>query len=232
MHEHDLSAPNRPPERPANNHDGRIRTDQVDTTWGSNTAPAVLAGGGRMHVFATVDCCNCKCTGVPTGLGAKGRGAFEPLRQGGGRHFGAGEAHVAGALKLSDGQGSNYMAEDRRTEAPEELSQCEIAFLGIEASSPFFRQANGKGVAERSFGTLQEHLLWGWTLHTVEAHQAAVRALRICCNAKLLIQRHGQRVSRSGARRSAGRRHGRRRPALGSLMALCGVERRCRTTGE
>jgi transposase InsO family protein len=55
MREHDLSWANRPPQRPANDHDGRITTDQVDTTWGTDMAQAVLASGGRVHVFATVD---------------------------------------------------------------------------------------------------------------------------------------------------------------------------------
>ena len=38
MREHDLSAPNRPPQRPANDHDGRITTDRVDETWATDMA--------------------------------------------------------------------------------------------------------------------------------------------------------------------------------------------------
>jgi putative transposase len=38
--------------------------------------------------------------------------------------------------------------------------QCEIQFLGIEASPAFVRQPEGNGCIERFFRTLKEQLLW------------------------------------------------------------------------
>ena len=70
MRKHDLSVPNRPPQRSANDHDGRITTDRVHETWGTDVAQAVLASGARVHVFATVDHCNLECIGVHAAFGA------------------------------------------------------------------------------------------------------------------------------------------------------------------
>ena len=185
MREHDLSGPARPPQRPANDHDGRITTDQVDTTWGTDMAQAVLASGARVHVFVTVDHCNSECIGVHAAFGANRWEALEPVRQGVGRHFGPASADVAAGLKLRHDHGSNYMAED---------FQREIAFLGMEASPSFVRQPEGNGVAERFFRTLKEQLLWVRTFQTLEELQEALRAFRIWYNANWLIQRHGHRT--------------------------------------
>jgi putative transposase len=185
MREHGLSAPNRPPQRPANDHDGTITTDAVDTTWGTDMAQTILASGARVHVFAAVDHCNSECIGLHAAFGANRWEALEPVRQGVGRHFGPADADVAAGLKLRHDHGSNYMAED---------FQREIAFLGIEASPSFVRQPEGNGVAERFIRTLKEQLLWVRTFHTLEELQDALRAFRIWYNANWLIQRHRHRT--------------------------------------
>jgi putative transposase len=185
MREHKLSAPNRPPQRPANDHDGRITTDRVDTTWGTDMTQTILACGARVHVFAAVDHCNSECIGVHAAFGANRWEALEPVRQGTGRNFGTVGAEVAAGLQLRHDHGSNYMAED---------FQREIAFLGIEASPSFVRQPEGNGVAERFIRTLKEQLLWVRTFHTLEELQDALRAFRIWYNANWLIQRHGHRT--------------------------------------
>jgi hypothetical protein len=71
MREHDLSAPNRPPQRPANDHDGRITTDRVDATWGTDMAQAVLTSGARCtslrpSTTATPSASACMPRSVPT----------------------------------------------------------------------------------------------------------------------------------------------------------------------
>jgi len=185
MGEHGLSAPNRPPQRPANDHDGTITTDAVDTTWGTDMAQTILAGGARVHVFAAVDHCNSECIGLHAAFGANRWEALEPVRQGVGRHFGPAGADVALGLKLRHDHGSNYMAED---------FQREIAFLGIEASPSFVREPEGNGVAERFIRTLKEQLLWVRTFHTLEELQDALHAFRIWYNANWLIQRHRHRT--------------------------------------
>jgi hypothetical protein len=103
--EHDLSGPNRPPQRPANDHHGRITTDQVDTTGGTDMAQPVLASGARVHVFVTVAHGNSEGIGVHAAFGANRWEALEPMRQGVGRHFGPASADVAAGLKLCHNQG-------------------------------------------------------------------------------------------------------------------------------
>lgn len=185
MCEHGLSAPNRPPQRPANDHDGTITTDRVDETWGTDMAQTILACGARVHVFAAVDHCNSECIGLHAAFGANRWEALEPVRQGVGRHFGPAGADVALGLKLRHDHGSNYMAED---------FQREIAFFGIEASPSFVREPEGNGVAERFIRTLKEQLLWGRVFETLEELQEALRTFKAWYNQNWLLQRHGHRT--------------------------------------
>jgi len=185
MREHGLSAPNRPPQRPANDHDGTITTDAVDETWGTDMAQAILTCGARVHVFTAVDHCNSECIGLHAAFRATRWEALEPVRQGVGRYFGPAGADVAAGLRLRHDHGSNYMAED---------FQHEIAFLGIEASPSFVREPEGNGVAERFFRTLKEQLLWVRTFDTLEDLQDALRAFKAWYNANWLLQRHGHRT--------------------------------------
>ncbi len=184
MREHGLSAPSRPPRRPANDHDGTISTERVDTMWGSDMAQTVLTSGARVPVFAAVDHCNSECIGLHAAFRATRWEALEPVRQGVGRHFGPAGADVAAGLRLRHDHGSNYMAAD---------FQREIAFLGIEASPSFVREPEGNGVAERFFRTLKEQLLWVHTFDTLEELQEALHAFREWYNANWLVQRHRHR---------------------------------------
>ena len=185
MREHDLSAPNRPPQRPANDHDGTITTDRVDETWGTDMAQAILACGARVHVFAAVDHCNSECIGLHAAFGANRWEALEPVRQGVGRYFGPAASDVAAGLKLRHDHGSNYMAHD---------FQREMHFLGIEASPSFVREPEGNGVAERFIRTLKEQLLWVRVFDTLEELQQALRTFKDWYNHNWLLQRHGHRT--------------------------------------
>jgi transposase InsO family protein len=182
MREHDLSAPKRPPQRPANDYDGRITTDWVGVTCGTDMALAVLANGARVHVFYTVDHNNAECIGVHSAFDANRWEALEPARQGVRRHFGPAEPDVAGGPTLRHDRESNYMANDFRYK---------IAVLGIEASPSLVKQPKGNGVAERFFRTLKKQLLWMRTFHRRDEIQQALRAFSILCNANWLIQRYG-----------------------------------------
>ncbi len=185
MREHGLSAPNRPPQRPANDHDGTITTERVDTMWGSDMAQTVLTSGAKVHIFAAVDHCNSECLGLHAAFGATRWEALEPVRQGVGRYFGPAGRDIAAGLRLRHDHGSNYMAKD---------FQREIAFLGIEASPSFVREPEGNGVAERFFRTMKEQLLWVRTFDTLEELQEALRTFREWYNANWLLQRHGYRT--------------------------------------
>jgi hypothetical protein len=84
MREHGLSATNRPPQLPANGHDGRITTGRVTTTWSTDMPQAVLTSGGgpgarlrhgrplQLRVHRAARRYRCQLVG-----------ALEPVRQGG-----------------------------------------------------------------------------------------------------------------------------------------------------
>jgi transposase InsO family protein len=118
MREHDLSAPNHPPQRPVNDRDGRITTDRVDETWGTDMARVVLASGARVHVFAAVDHCNSECIGMHAAFGANRWETLEPVRQGVGRHFGPAGADIAAGLKLRHDHGADRDGCSRRFASP------------------------------------------------------------------------------------------------------------------
>jgi len=185
MCEHGLSAPNRPPQRPANDHDGKITTERVDQTWGTDMAQTMLACGARVHVFAAVDHCNSECIGLHAAVGANRWEALEPVRQGVSQLFGPAARNVAAGLKLRHDHGSNYMAHD---------FQHEIDFFGIEASPSFVREPEGNGVAERFIRTLKEQLLWVRVFDTLEELQEALRGFKDWYNQNWLLQRHGHRT--------------------------------------
>ena len=73
MREYDLAAPNRPPQRPANDHDGRITTNRVDTTppgaptWRRRCWPAAPGcTSSRLSTTATASASGCTPLSVPT----------------------------------------------------------------------------------------------------------------------------------------------------------------------
>lgn len=58
MKEHNLLAPQRPVQRDAHPHDGKIVTERVDQVWGTDMTQMVTTGEGRAYVFIAVDHCS------------------------------------------------------------------------------------------------------------------------------------------------------------------------------
>jgi len=152
MRAHGLSAPNRPPQRPANDHAGTIPTDAVDEARGTDTAQTIPSCGARVHIFAAVDHGDSACIGLHAARAATRRDALAPVRRGVGWHVGPAVRDIGARLGPRHDLGSNDMAADLRRE---------IAFVGIEASRSLVRAPEGDGVAERVFRTLKEQLLRG-----------------------------------------------------------------------
>src|SRR3954447_23686827 len=75
-------------------HDGRITTDRVDLTWGTDLTSAVT-GEGRAAVFAAVDHCSAECVGIHASRSADRFQALEPVRQAVRERFGAFAGGVA-----------------------------------------------------------------------------------------------------------------------------------------
>ena len=91
-------------------------------------AQTVRISGARLQVIAAVDHCNSECIGVHAAFGANRWEALEPVRQGGGRHFGPTGADVAAGLRLRHDHGSNDMAADFHSSATatETLAEVEL----------------------------------------------------------------------------------------------------------
>ncbi len=85
--------------------------------------------------------------------------ALEPSRQGVRRCLGGCAEGVATELSLRHDQGSPYRSD---------VSQSELAFLGIASSPAFVRAPEGSVVVERFIRTLKEQFLWVRTFETVE----------------------------------------------------------------
>jgi putative transposase len=182
MREHDLLAPGRVgrPHGPRA-HDGIIRTERVDTMWGTDLT-STLTGEGQASIVVTVDHCSTECVGIHAARRATRFEALEPLRQGVRACFGGFAAGVAGGLALRHDHGSQFVADDY---------QRELAFLGIESSPAFVREPEGNGCVERFIRTLKENLLWVHRFDTIEELRLALHRFKKTYNQTWIIERHG-----------------------------------------
>ena len=179
---HGLQAPSRVgrPHGPKA-HDGTIRTERVDTMWGTDLT-STLTGEGQASIFVTVDHCSTECVGIHAARRATRFEALEPLRQGVRACFGAFGEGVAGGLALRHDHGSQFAADDY---------QRELAFLGIESSPAFVREPEGNGCVERFIRTLKENLLWVRRFDTVEELRLALHRFKETYNNAWIVERHG-----------------------------------------
>jgi putative transposase len=182
MREHDLLAPGRVgrPHGPRA-HDGIIRTERVDTMWGTDLT-STMTGEGQASIFVTVDHSSTECVGIHAARRATRFEALEPLRQGVRACFGAFGAGVAGGLELRHDHGSQFVADGY---------QRELAFLGINSSPAFVGAPEGNGCVERFIRTLKENLLWIRRFDTIEELRLALHAFRATYNQTWIVERHG-----------------------------------------
>jgi putative transposase len=180
--EHGLQAPGRVgrPHGPRG-HDGTIRTERVDTMWGSDLT-STMTDEGQASIFVTVDHCSTECVGIHAARRATRFEALEPLRQGVRACFGAFAEGIAGGLKLRHDHGSQFVADDY---------QDELDFLGIESSPAFVREPEGNGCVERFIRTLKENLLWVRRFATIEELRQALHAFKDTYNRTWIVERHG-----------------------------------------
>ncbi len=179
---HGLQAPSRVgrPHGPKA-HDGTIRTERVDTMWGTDLTSTVT-GEGQASIFVTVDHCSTECIGIHAARRATRFEALEPLRQGVRACFGAFAKGSASGLELRHDHGSQFVADDY---------QRELAFLGIESSPAFVREPEGNGCVERFIRTLKENLLWVRRFDTVEELRLALHRFKETYNNAWIVERHG-----------------------------------------
>jgi putative transposase len=211
MGEHDLLAPSRVGRpRGPKAHDGTIRTERVDTMWGTDLT-STLTGEGQASIFITVDHASTECLGIHAARRATRFEALEPLRQGVRAAFGGFAAGIAGGLKIRHDHGSQFVADDY---------QRELAFLGIESSPAFVREPEGNGCVERFIRTLKENLLWVRRFDTIEELRFALHRFKETYNHAWIVERHGYQTPRPSERRSSRRFRPSHEPATRCLKTV------------
>src|SRR3954468_3499828 len=184
MREKALLSPHRGPQRPANDHDGRITTDAPDVMWGTDAAVIPTVEDGNIALFVVVEHWNAEVLGWHVAEKADRFPAAQALDFAIHTACGAVRADAARGLLLRHDHGSAFMSDH---------FQNQIAFLGMTPSFAFVREPETNGVAERFIRTLKEQVVWGRIFRNAEEVRAAVRAFVAHYNEHWLLEKNAYR---------------------------------------
>src|SRR4051812_11052980 len=184
MRENALLSPHRGPQRPANDHDGRITTDAPGVMWGTDAAVIPTVEDGNIALFVVVEHWNAEALGWHVAEKADRFAAAPALDLAIHTACGAVRADAARGLLLRPDHGSAFMSDP---------FQNQIAFLGLTPSFAFVRQPETNGVAERFIRTLKEQVVWGRIFRNAEEVRAAVRAFVARSNEHWLLEKNASR---------------------------------------
>jgi transposase InsO family protein len=121
MRENALLSPHRGPQRPANDHDGRITTDAPGVMWGTDAAVIPTVEDGNIALFVVVEHWNAEVLGWHVAEKANRFAAAQALDLAIHTACGAVRADAARGLLLRHDHGSAFMSDH---------VQNQIAFLG------------------------------------------------------------------------------------------------------
>jgi len=184
MRENALLSPHRGPQRPANDHDGRITTDAPGVMWGTDAAVIPTVEDGNVALFVVVEHWNAEALGWHVAEKADRFAAAQALDLAVHNARGAVRADAARGLLLRHDHGSAFMSDH---------FQNQIAFLGMTPSFAFVRQPETNGVAERFIRTLKEQVVLGRIFRNAEEVRAAVRAFVARYNEHWLLEKNAYR---------------------------------------
>src|SRR3954468_24900988 len=184
MRENSLLSPHRGPQRPANDHDGRITTDAPGVMWGTDAAVIPTVEDANIALFVVVEHWNAEALGWHVAEKADRFAAAQALDLAVHNACGAVRADAARGLLLRHDHGSAFMSDH---------FQNQIAFLGMTPSFAFVRQPETNGVAERFIRTLKEQVVWGRIFRNAEEVRAAVRAFVARYNEHWLLEKNAYR---------------------------------------
>src|SRR3954468_1382412 len=131
MRENALLSPHRGPQRPVNDHAGRITTDAPGMMWGTDAAVIPPVEDGNIALFVVVEHWNAEALGWHVAEKADRFAAAQALDFAIPPAWGAGRADAARGLLLRHDHGSAFMSDH---------FQNQIAFLGMTPSFAFVRQ--------------------------------------------------------------------------------------------
>jgi putative transposase len=131
MRENALLSPHRGPQRPVNDHDGRITTDAPGVMWGTDAAVIPTVEDGNIALFVVVEHWNAEALGWHVAEKADRFAAAQALDLAIHTACGAVRADAARGLLLRHDHGSAFMSDH---------FQNQIAFLGMTPSFAFVRE--------------------------------------------------------------------------------------------
>src|SRR5829696_5504912 len=184
MRENALLSPHRGPQRPANDHAGRITPDAPGVMWGTDAAVIPTVEDGNVALFVVVEHWNAEALGWHVAEKADRFAAAQALDLAVHNARGAVRADAARGLLLRHDHGSAFMSDH---------VQNQIAVLGMTPSFAFVRQPETNGVAERFIRTLKEQVVWGRIFRNAEEVRAAVRAFVARYNEPWLLEKNADR---------------------------------------
>src|SRR5215213_2688507 len=184
MRENALLSPHRGPQRPVNDHDGRITTDAPGVMWGTDAAVIPTVEDGNIALFVVVEHWNAEALGWHVAEKADRFAAAQALDFAIHTACGAVRADAARGLLLRHDHGSAFMSDH---------VQNQIAFLGMTPSFAFVRQPETNGVAERFIRPLKEQVVWGRIFRNAEEVRVAVWAFVARYNEHWLLEKNAYR---------------------------------------
>ena len=184
MRENALLSPHRGPQRPANDHAGRITPDAPGVMWGTDAAVIPTVEDGNVALFVVVEHWNAEALGWHVAEKADRFAAAQALDLAIHNACGAVRADAARGLLLRHDHGSAFRSDP---------FQNQIAFLGMTPSFAFVRQPETNGVAERFIRTLKEQVVLGRIFRNAEEVRAAVRAFVARSNEHWLLEKNADR---------------------------------------
>jgi len=182
MREAQLLSPSRTLPKPKNPHTGTIVTERPNEVWASDDTLTATVEDGQVTVFVAVDHYTTECVGLHAAKKATRFEALEPLRRAVRDYCGGSCAGAAADIRNRHNHGSQCLSDDY---------QAKIAFLGMESSPSFVRQAECNGCVERFIRTLKKQLLWVRTFQNVEELRCALAEFCERYNQRWIVQRLG-----------------------------------------
>ncbi|MEI6243050.1 MAG: integrase core domain-containing protein [Chlamydiota bacterium] len=159
MGENNLLSPHRQPQGEPNLHDGKIITDKPNEMWGTDGIRIDTVEDGMVWGFFLIEHWNAECLGWHACKKGDAQAALEPLKQGVKKIYGSVGSQVAQGLKLREDHGSQYTAEQYRSQ---------LKYWGINISYSFIQEPETNGVVERFNRTLKEQVVHGRIFKNLE----------------------------------------------------------------
>ena len=182
MRENHLLSPSRVPQGEANEHTGRITTDEPNVMWGTDGAKIFTLDDGWVWLFTVVEHWNAECLGWHVCKYGTRFEALQPLSMALQTVYGSVDHEAARGLVLRQDNGCQYRSDH---------FQKQLAFWGIATSWAFVAEPETNGVAERFNRTIKEQAIHGRIFRNLDEVRSAVRDFVELYNAEWMIEKQG-----------------------------------------